>query len=95
LNANTDETPMKKMFVRTGAPLALLIGAAFPSHATHPVACDSLLGSFVEGAAIITTEQSPATITTASATMIEPCCRLRLRRHGICRACRPRALTQS
>jgi hypothetical protein len=41
---------------RNGAPL---IGAAFPDRATHPVACDCLLESFVEASSIITTQQSP------------------------------------
>ena len=54
---------MKSTFVRTGACLALLIAAAFPSHATQPVACDSLLGSFIEGATITTAQLNAATAT--------------------------------
>ena len=54
---------MKPTFVRTGACLSLLIAAAFPSHATQPVACDSLLGSFIEGATITTAQLNAATAT--------------------------------
>jgi pimeloyl-ACP methyl ester carboxylesterase len=54
---------MKPTFVRTGACLALLIAAAFPSHATQPVACDSLLGSFIEGATITAAQLNAATAT--------------------------------
>ena len=54
--------------MRAGAPLALLIGAAFPSHAARPVPCDSLLGSFIEGATITT-----AQLNAASATLPEHC----------------------
>ena len=54
---------MKATFVRTGACLPLLIAAAFPSHATQPLACDSLLGSFIEGATITTAQLNAATAT--------------------------------
>ncbi len=59
---------MNSTFVRAGAPLALLIGAAFPSQAARPVPCDSLLGSFIEGATI-----TSAQLNAASAGVPEHC----------------------
>ena len=51
---------MKSKFLRAGACLAPLIGAAFPAHATQPVRCDSLLGSYIEGATITTAQFNAA-----------------------------------
>lgn len=60
-----EETNMNSAssIVRAGSGLALFVSAAFPVHAAQPIACDSLLGSFIEGAMITTAQQNPATAT--------------------------------
>ena len=54
---------MDSTVLRTGASLAIWVGVACPGHAAQPVPCDALLGSFIEGARIITAQLNPASAT--------------------------------
>jgi hypothetical protein len=60
---DNEETDMTLTLVRRGAPLALLMAAAFPAHATPPLPCDALLGAYIEGATITTAQLNAATAT--------------------------------